>query len=149
MDLASKPPRAIWMMGVLTILPLFAASAVFCFGPQHLRAAGLVSLIAYATALLSYLGGIHAGLEIDKPQPRWLVLGLSLAAPAVAWLLLLGGDNFGPVWQIAGVLTALLLQWLWDATSHDGPSWRPRLRTLLTAGAAIALAVALEQAMSL
>ncbi|WP_269716574.1 DUF3429 domain-containing protein [Caulobacter sp. NIBR2454] len=149
MDLAQKPPRVIWVVGVLTVLPLFVASAVFCYGPMHLRAAGLTSLIAYATALLSYLGGIHAGLEIDKARPRWLVLGLSLAAPAVAWLLLLGGDDFGPAWQIAGVLTALLLQWLWDATSHDGPSWRPRLRTLLTAGAAIALAVALEQALSL
>ena len=32
---------------------------------------------------------------------------------------------------------------------HDGPEWRPRLRTLLTAGAAVPLAFALEQALSL
>jgi hypothetical protein len=36
---------------------------------------------------------------------------------------------------------------VWDVNDHEGPEWRPRLRTLLTAGAAIPLAFALEKAL--
>ena len=48
-----------------------------------------------------------------------------------------------------GSLIAFLLMWIWDTRAHDGPAWRPRYRTIITAGAAVALAFALEQAMSL
>jgi hypothetical protein len=62
---------------------------------------------------------------------------------------LLGGLKFEPAWQLSGFLLVFILQWLWDVTSHEGPAWRPRLRTLLTSGAAISLAFALEQALHL
>jgi hypothetical protein len=62
---------------------------------------------------------------------------------------MLGAERFGPAWQLSGFLFVFLLQWLWDVTSHEGPAWRPRLRTLLTTGAALSLAFALEQALAL
>jgi hypothetical protein len=142
-------PPVVWVFGVASIVPLFIASWLYCYGPLNLRGAGLLGLLGYATALLSYLGGIRCGMEFGRRIPRWRIIGLSILAPFAAFGLLLGAAKFDAVWQISGFLLAFLLQWIWDVNDHEGPTWRPRLRTLLTAGAAIPLAYALEQALSM
>lgn len=142
-------PPTIWLFGLLSIVPLFIAAWVYCYGPLNLRGAGLLALLGYCTALLSYLGGIRCGLEFARRAPRWRLIAMSLIAPLLAFALLLGATDFDVVWQISGFLLAFLLQWIWDVNDHEGPEWRPRLRTLLTAGAAIPLAFALEQALSM
>lgn len=142
-------PPTVWAFGVFSIVPLFIAAALYCYGPLNLRGAGLLALLGYCTALLSYLGGIRCGLEFERRRPRWRKIALSMIAPFFAFFLLLGAAKFDVVWQISGFLLAFLLQWIWDVNDHDGPEWRPRLRTLLTAGAAIPLAFALEQALSM
>ena len=144
-------PPTVWVFGVFSIVPLFIAAWVYCYGPLNLRGAGLLGLLGYATALLSFLGGIRCGLEFARRLPRWRIIGASLIAPFFAFFILLaaGSGRFDTVWQVSGLLLALLLQWVWDVNDHEGPEWRPRLRTLLTAGAAIPLAFALEQALSL
>ena len=142
-------PPAVWVFGVVSIVPLFIAAWLYCYGPLNLRGAGLLALLGAATALLSFLGGIRCGLEFARRIPRWHVIGLSMFAPFAAFGLLLGAATFDAVWQVSGFLLAFLLQWIWDVNDHEGPEWRPRLRTLLTAGAAIPLAFALEQALSM
>jgi hypothetical protein len=132
-------PPAVWVCGLATLLPFVFCSALFCYGPIDMR----------QVALMSYLGGVRCGLEIERASPRWLTLGLSLLFPLAGFGLLLGGLKFEPAWQLSGFLLVFILQWLWDVTNHDGPAWRPRLRTLLTSGAAISLAFALEQALHL
>lgn len=144
-------PPTVWLFGVFSIVPLFIAAWVYCYGPLNLRGAGLLGLLGYATALLSFLGGIRCGMEFGRRIPRWRVIGASLIAPFFAFFILLaaGSGRFDTVWQVLGLLLALLLQWVWDVNDQEGPEWRPRLRTLLTAGAAVPLAFALEQAMRL
>lgn len=142
-------PPTIWLFGMLSIVPLFVAAWLYCYGPPPMRAAGLLALLGYCTALLSYLGGIRCGLEFARRMPRWRIIAMSLIAPFFAFGLLLGAAGFGVVWQVSGFLLAFLLQWIWDVNDQDGPLWRPRLRTLLTGGAAIPLAFALEKALSL
>lgn len=144
-------PPTVWVFGIFSIVPLFIAAWVYCYGPLNLRGAGLLGLLGYATALLSFLGGVRCGLEFARRLPRWRIIGASLIAPFFAFFILLaaGSGRFDTVWQVSGLLLALLLQWVWDVNDHEGPEWRPRLRTLLTAGAAIPLAFALEQALSL
>jgi hypothetical protein len=144
-------PPTVWLFGIFSIVPLFIAAWVYCYGPLNLRGAGLLGLLGYATALLSFLGGVRCGLEFARRMPRWRIIGASLIAPFFAFFILLGAGSgrFDTVWQVSGLLLAFLLQWVWDVNDHDGPEWRPRLRTLLTAGAAIPLAFALEQALSL
>ena len=144
-------PPTVWVFGVFSIVPLFIAAWVYCYGPLNLRGAGLLGLLGYATALLSFLGGVRCGLEFARRLPRWRIIGASLIAPFFAFFILLGAGSgrFDTVWQVSGLLLALLLQWVWDVNDHEGPEWRPRFRTLLTAGAAIPLAFALEQALSL
>lgn len=140
-------PRTVWVFGVASILPLFVASGIYCYGPANLAGPGLLGLLGYSTALLSFLGGIRCGLEFARRIARWHVIALAMAAPIVAFVLLLGSAAFDVVWQISGFLLAFLLQWIWDVNDHEGPEWRPRFRTLLTAGAAIPLSLALEQAL--
>ncbi|WP_233248228.1 DUF3429 domain-containing protein [Caulobacter sp. D5] len=142
-------PRTVWVFGLATLVPFVAASGLFCYGPVSQRGPALVALLAYSTAMLSYLGGVRCGLEIDHIRPRWLTLALSLLPPLAGVALMLGAERFGAAWQLSGFLFVFLLQWLWDVTSHEGPAWRPRLRTLLTTGAALSLAFALEQALAL
>lgn len=142
-------PPAVWACGLATLAPFVVCSALFCYGPIDSRQVALIGLLAYSTAMLSYLGGVRCGLEIERPRPRWLTLGLSLIPPLAGFGLLLGGLKFEPAWQLSGFLLVFILQWLWDVTNHEGPAWRPRLRTLLTSGAAISLAFALEQALHL
>ncbi|HEX6858840.1 MAG TPA: DUF3429 domain-containing protein [Caulobacteraceae bacterium] len=144
-------PPTVWAFGVFSIIPLFIAAGIYCYGPAPLHGAGLLALLGYCTALLSYLGGIRCGLEFERRRPRWRKIAYSMLAPFFAFFLLLGAGygRLDPVAQISGFLVAFLLQWIWDVNDHEGPDWRPRLRTLLTAGAAIPLAFALEQALSM
>ena len=75
----------------------------------------------------------HPPVTTKPPLTLWLILRLTLV---IAHMLF-------------GFLLAFLLVWLWDVRDIEGPAWRPRYRTLITAGAAIALAFALEQALSM
>lgn len=140
-------PPAVWVFGLSTLLPFFAASVLFCYGPAKLQNSALIALLAYSAAMVSYFGGVRTGLEIENAAPRWSVLGISLLFPVAGFGLLLGELKFDPAWQLSGFLLVFLLQWVWDVTNHEGPTWRPRMRTLMTAGAAISLAFALEQAL--
>jgi RsiW-degrading membrane proteinase PrsW (M82 family) len=84
-------------------------------------------------------------------RPRWGVLAASNLPPLAGWLLLAAGGGFGltEVQALGGFLLAFLLQWAWDSRSNSLPAWYPRLRTLLTLGAVLALAVAIEASLRL
>lgn len=142
-------PVAVWIFGLASIAPLFLAAGLYCYGPRVLAPSALLGLLGYSTALLSFLGGVRCGLEFSRRIVRWHVIAFSMIAPFVAFGLLLGSAWFDTVWQISGFLLAFLLQWVWDVNDHEGPEWRPRFRTLLTAGAAIPLSLALEQTLRL
>lgn len=149
MDETKSPPRSVWVLGTAALLPFFVASGLFCYGPREHAGQALQALLGYSTAILSFYGGIRAGLEIDRPEPRWIILALSLGVPLSAFGLLFSWTPLGPDWQIGGFIAAFLALWLWDVTDHDGPAWRPRFRTLITTGAVVSQAFALEQALHL
>lgn len=148
----AQAPATAWTIGVLTLIPFYIAAGLYCYGAADLKSEALLGLLGWSAAMLSYLGGVRAGLEIDAHvKPRlWSAL-LALASPVAAFGLLYGAISgaLDAVQQVSGFMIAFLLVWIWDQRTIDGPSWRPRYRTVITAGAAIALAFALEQAMSL
>jgi hypothetical protein len=149
---STRVPASAWTLGILSLAPFYITSAIYCYGPPRLNDVALLALGAWSTAILAYLGGIRAGLELasDHP-PRWWSMSLSLLTPIAGFGLLYGAlsRRFDAVWEVSGFLLAFLLVWLWDVRDIEGPAWRPRYRTLITAGAAIALAFALEQALSM
>ena len=139
-------------MGAVNLIPFYVAAGLYCYGPADLAHESLLALVAWSAAMLSYLGGVRAGLEIDShAKPRWWSAILSMLSPITAFGILLGSVTafLDPVQQVSGFMTAFLLMWLWDQRAHDGPAWRPRYRTAITTGAAIALAFALEQSLSM
>lgn len=148
----AQTPASAWAMGVLSLAPFYVFAAAYCYGPGDVRGQAFLGLIGWSTAMLSYLGGVRAGLEIDSHvKPRLWSVSLAMLSPVAALGLLLGAliGALSPVQQVSGFMTAFILMWLWDTRAADGPAWRPRYRTVITAGAAVALAFALEQAMSL
>ena len=139
-------------MGVVSLVPFYLSAGLYCYGPAELRGQAFLGLIGWSTAMLSYLGGVRAGLEIDShASPRLWSVALAMLSPVAALGLMFGAVTGGlsQVQQVSGFMTAFLLMWIWDSRAADGPAWRPRYRTVITAGAAVALAFALEQAMSL
>jgi hypothetical protein len=144
---AENPPKAVWALGVLCIAPFVGASGVFCYGPARFSHMALQVLFAYSTAMLGYMGGVRAGIEVERPKPRFSHLALSIVAPMIGFALLLAQHQIPAVWRLGGFIVAIVLQWLWDVQNHEGPAWRPRMRTFLTLGAGVPLAFALEQAM--
>ena len=146
---AQSGPPAVWVLGFVCVLPFVIASFIFCYGPPNLSHAALSVLFAYSTAMLGYMGGVRAGIEVERADPRLTHLAISVVAPMIGFGLLLAQGRIPADWRLGGFLFAIVFQWLWDVSHHDGPSWRPRLRTFLTAGAGVPLAFALEQALHL
>ena len=40
-------PPAVWVFGLSTLIPFFAASVLFCYGPAKLQNSALIALLAY------------------------------------------------------------------------------------------------------
>lgn len=148
MSLPAPIPRPALTLGLAGLIPFGAAAGMFAFGPPALAGPALLALLGYAATVLSFLGGARWGLEIGRETPRMTVLAGSTAPALAAWGLLVA-PRLDAVQQLSGFIAAFILQWIWDARALDTPPWYSRLRTLLTLGAAVAMAVALEQAMSL
>jgi hypothetical protein len=148
MSLPAPIPRPALALGLAGLIPFAAASGVFAFGPPELGGPALLALLGYGATVLSFLGGARWGLEIGRGTPRALVLAVSTLPSLVAWGLLVA-PRLDAVQQLSGFIAAFILQWIWDSRDPDAPPWYPRLRTLLTLGATVTLAVALEQAMRL
>jgi len=139
---------AAWLLGVLGVVPFAVAAGVYAWGPPEYAGPALLSLLTYAAAILSFLGGVRWGAEIAGPAPRAGVVALSVLPPLVAWALL-ALPFVTPERQIIGFLAAFLVQWLWDASAEELPQGYRRQRTVLTLAAGAALGVALEQTLSL
>jgi hypothetical protein len=140
-------PPAVWALGVVCVSPFIVASALFCYGPANLSSGSLNVLFAYSTVMLGYMGGVRTGIEVERDQPRWMHLAVSIVAPMVGFGLLLAQNVLPAYARLGGFILIMIAQWLWDVSHHEGPAWRPRMRTFLTAGAGIPLAFALEQAL--
>jgi hypothetical protein len=130
-------------LGFLSLAPL-AVSALVSLS-QHMSTAqlGVLSFSIYASALLSFLGGVRCGFEIMRAPhaPDGLRLLFS-ASPALAgWLLTLFIVLAPAALAAASAFAGLFaLQYMWDhrsAADAGAPVWYPLLRQVLTGGAMI------------
>ncbi len=144
-----EAPPAVWVLALGCVSPFIVASALFCYGPSDLSSGALSVLFAYSTIMLGYMGGLRAGIEIERDRPRWMHLAVSIVAPMTGFGLLLAQNVMPAYARLGGFILVMIAQWLWDVSHHEGPAWRPRMRTFVTAGAGIPLAFALEQALHL
>lgn len=145
---AESPPVALWAIALLALSPFPVAALLFSYGPAHIHSAALTSLLAWSTAVLSFLGGVRWGMETREPRPRWMRQAFAALCAVAAWVILLARGAAPDTWIIGGFMTAFLVQWLFDHQTPDTPSRYPMLSTAVSGAACVSLALALEKAMS-
>jgi hypothetical protein len=145
---AESIPAALWAIALLALSPFPAAALLYAYGPPNLASASLTSLLAWSTAVLSFLGGVRWGLETREPRPRWMRQAFSALCAVAAWVILLARGAAPDTWILGGFIAAFLVQWLFDHQVPEAPSRYPLLSTAVTGAACVSLALALEKAMS-
>jgi hypothetical protein len=144
MDTEAAAPAPVWTIALLALAPFPISAALYAYGPAQFAQGALTALLSWSALVLSFLGGVRWGLESARAAPRWTRLSASVVSSIAAWALLMGRDHLIAAWLIGGFMGAFILQWLFDHTAPDVPARYPRLSTVLTAGACVSLAVALE-----
>lgn len=147
MDPEPSAPLPLWIIALTALAPFPISAAIYAYGPEHMTASSLTVLFAWSAIVLAFLGGVRWGLEVARPMPRAGRLLSSVISPVGAWVVLLARGTLEAGWLLAGLLASFLLQWLFDHTATDVPARYPRLLTVLTLGACVSLAVAMEQAL--
>lgn len=140
-------PVALWGLAVLGLAPFPLGAIAYGYGSPDVARPALTVLLTWSAVVLAFLGGVRWGLESSRPQPRASRLIASLVSPVAAWGIFLSRGRLEVSWMLAGFILAFLLQWLFDHSAPDVPARYPRLSTVLTAGACVSLAVALDQAL--
>lgn len=141
-------PRSVWAIALFGLSGFPLAAGAYAYGPPWISGHGLNVLITWSAVMLGFLGGIRWGLESGrKAPPRWSRLAVSTLFPIGGWTLLAARGDMPVEWILTGFIAAYILQWLFDHSAPDTPSRYPRLMTVLTLGASVSLAMALEKAL--
>ena len=138
--LPDVPPAAA-VLGLAGVLP-FVAAAIGSLQPGPLGAFALTALLAYGAVILSFLGGIHWGLAIDRGSPSDSHLGIGVVPSLLGWVALLLGGSWGLMLLAAAFLVVLACD-LRLTSQGIAPPWFPRLRLVLTNAVVLCLIVAL------
>ena len=141
--------RLAWILAFVGAA-VFAVLTVMMFSERtQVRIPAIAGLVTLSAVVLSFLGGIEAGLALNEREPgsnegtRALAFLLgavpALAAWGVLWLP-------SPHWQLSASLTLMVGVWitdLWLARLGLVPSWFVDMRTAVTAVAGAILGVAI------
>ena len=145
--------RFAWFLGISGLIPFIAGLILTLSGNvsppvvEGLALDGPRVMLSYGAIILSFMGAIHWGTALEREPDRawpygvsvvpalygWLIWGLSLLNPTDSGLLMIA---------LALGFVILLVFDLVRGQAGDFPKWYPRLRVLLTIGAAGTLALA-------
>ena len=138
-------PLPALLLGAGGLIPLAGLAAGIVFYPDPNLSYFLGWLVQYGALIASFTGALQWGLAmqtVDAPEPeRWAAFGWSVCPALIAWVAL-------QLPQYAGCyLLAVLfcVCWLMDwrfARRHALPGWYMKLRSGLTTGAVLSLAIA-------
>ena len=149
MDAEASAPKPMWVLALIGLAAFPLSASLYAYGPPGWSDHALSVLLAWSAIMLGFLGGIRWGLESSREQPRWARLAGSIISPIAGFGLLVARGDIPTSWIITGLMAAFIIQWLFDHSAPDVPARYPRLMTVLTLGASVSLAMALEQAMAL
>ncbi len=142
---AESAPTALWLIAVAALAPFPISALTYAYGPPDLARPGLTVLVTWTALVVAFLGGVRWGLESAQPRPRWPRLAVSALSSFLAWGVLLLHGRIYEAWVLGLFIVIFLAQWLMDHQTPDTPARYPKLSTVLTAGACISLALALEK----
>lgn len=139
-------PLALTLSG---LIPFAAPAAMLWLAPEDaaLQDKAGMALLVYGAVILSFLGGVRWGAEINAQGsggiPRSALLNLSMLGPLAGWGLVLWGAIAGLGWPVfAAMAGAQGLHAAWDSDGAGLPMWYRRLRRLAAVGAVAALIAA-------
>ncbi|MBK8197437.1 MAG: DUF3429 domain-containing protein [Acidobacteria bacterium] len=139
-------PLALTLAG---LIPFGAGAGVMWYARGDdpvLQAQAALSLLVYAGVILSFLGGVRWGAEINANGsgiPRTRLMVLSVLGALAGWGLVLWGVLGSLGWQVfAAAAAAHVLHGVWDADGAGLANWFRRLRIFAAAGAVISLGAA-------
>jgi hypothetical protein len=126
--LINSKPRLALVLGVGGLLPFFACLALIAYATPTLAATAQLMLASYAAIILSFLGGILWGGQIERTQYQPQVLALSVVPALVAW----SAAMLGAGWPAMLLLAAAFAATYWIDRLSGWPRWFARLRLGLT-----------------
>lgn len=137
----ARIPVAALVLGLAGVIP-FVAGAIAQWVPVPRISAqlGLTLVVVYGAIILSFLGGIRWGTAIGPFDGRRQ--GIEFGGSVLGSLVGLAAIFMAPVGGLTVLISAFLLQALWDVISVEAgrlPQWFGRLRMILTTGAVLAM----------
>jgi len=139
--------RVAWIFALAGAAILAGITAMLLSGQTAVRIPAIAALVTFAAVILSFLGGIEAGLalreEAGTEGTRTLALGLSAVPALAAWGVLWLPSTH---WQVGAALALFIAVWasdLWLARQGLIPSWFVDMRTAITAAVCVILGTAL------
>ncbi|MBO6757037.1 MAG: DUF3429 domain-containing protein [Roseibium sp.] len=138
------PGPALWLTAA-GFLPFAALSLAAIIAPPDQHFQVRLALNMYGAIILSFLGGIHWGLEMGRQgtvrgAPSLSRLGASVVPALVAWGCLAMPYDYGSA-ALAGAFGLMLAFDLYCARSGLVPIWYPRLRVPVSLGVMVAILV--------
>jgi uncharacterized membrane protein len=138
-------PKGPWVLGLLGLVPLFAALAGGQLAPSPYSGVCVTIFYAYGAIILAFLGGTRWGFEVGaRPEaPGTFTLVFSVV-PCLLALVAAVSQYVAPLFGLAILAGGFLVMWLWDYAASGGstrrwPLWYRPLRSVLTLGALIAI----------
>lgn len=141
----TKIPRPALYLGAAGLIPFIGLSIASALLPDVRQGQAMIALVLYGAVILSFLGGVHWGLEMARQQTAGgpispLRLGISVLPSLVAWAALaLPGD-----YVLAGLCAGFIGMLAYDlhaARRGTVPPWYPKLRIPLTLVVCLSLLV--------
>jgi len=140
-------PKGLWAMALLGLAPFPLSAILYAYGPSALTIHGLNVLLTWSAVAMGFLGGVRWGVESSRAEPHLARLAGSTISPVTGWGLLALRRHVDVDWIVGGFLAAFIIQWMFDHAAPGVPNRYPRMVTVLTLGAGVSLAMALEKAM--
>jgi len=138
-------PRPALMLGWLGVAPFLTLTLAAVMGSPETASTAGTALVAYATIILSFMGGAQWGLAVVAAADASAVLARRLAVsvlPALAALASLALPARAALLGLAAAFVALLTYDIASARKGVAPGWYPALRVQLTIAVVLCLLVA-------
>jgi hypothetical protein len=140
-------PVGPFILGFLGLVPFYAALLGGLFAPAPINGVAVTAFFTYGALILSFLGGTRWGFEVgSRPDgPSTVTLTFSII-PSLAALVAANSQYVSPMLGLGILMAGFLIMWAWDYGTSGGstrrwPLWYRPLRTTLSLGAIIAIAI--------
>ena len=130
--------RFAWILGLAGLLPFFSLAMFSWLSPPAELGGVLKAQVHYAASILTFLGALHWGVTIARPEIQdgaaALRLVWSVLPSLFAWIITLYGVRIALPGLFFGLLLALIVDWRLYRNSAV-PGWVMSLRWVLSIGA--------------